>query len=116
MRKLSRWVPVIGGAIAGGIIALVIANTMVKHAVSGGEYTSRRAEVEEAAAVIARHRPEVRLLLVQHGRRDAELPVCLLSVAVPAGQLRLRQGQLGQRVRPRDPVRVPLRLGHGRRA
>ena len=27
MRKLSRWVPVIGGAIAGGIIALVIAST-----------------------------------------------------------------------------------------
>ena len=43
-------------------ISLVIANTMVKHAVSGGEYTSRRAEVEEAAAVIARHRPEVRFL------------------------------------------------------
>ena len=33
--------------------ALVIANTMVKHSVSGGEYTSRRAEVEEAATVIA---------------------------------------------------------------
>jgi galactokinase len=43
-------------------IALVIANTMVKHAVTGGEYTSRRAQVEEAAAVIARHRPEVRFL------------------------------------------------------
>ncbi len=43
-------------------VALVIANTMVKHAVSGGEYTSRRAEVEQAAAVIARHRPEVRFL------------------------------------------------------
>ena len=43
-------------------VSLVIANTMVKHAVSGGEYTSRRAEVEEAAAVIARHRPEVRFL------------------------------------------------------
>jgi putative serine protease PepD len=27
MRKLSRWIPVIGGAIAGGIIALVIAST-----------------------------------------------------------------------------------------
>jgi galactokinase len=48
-------------------VALVIANTMVSHAVSGGEYTSRRAEVEEAAAVIARHRPEVRFL------RDATL-------------------------------------------
>jgi len=48
-------------------VSLVIANSMVKHAVSGGEYTSRRAEVEEAAAVIARHRPEVRFL------RDATL-------------------------------------------
>jgi galactokinase len=43
-------------------VSLVIANTMVKHAVSGSEYTNRRAEVEEAAAVIARHRPEVRFL------------------------------------------------------
>ncbi len=48
-------------------VALVIANTMVKHSVAGGEYTSRRAQVEEAAAVIARHRPEVRFL------RDATL-------------------------------------------
>jgi len=48
-------------------VVLVIANTMVSHAVSGGEYTSRRDEVEEAAAVIARHRPEVRFL------RDATL-------------------------------------------
>ena len=43
-------------------VALVIANTMVKHAVTGGEYTSRRAEVEEAAAAIRRHRPEVKFL------------------------------------------------------
>jgi galactokinase len=48
-------------------VTLVIANSMVRHAVSGGEYTSRRAQVEEAAAVIARHRPEVRFL------RDATL-------------------------------------------
>ncbi|HEY3705186.1 MAG TPA: galactokinase [Terracidiphilus sp.] len=48
-------------------VALVIANTMVQHAITGGEYTSRRAQVEEAAAVIARHRPEVRFL------RDATL-------------------------------------------
>ena len=48
-------------------VSLVIANTMVKHAVTGGEYTSRRAQVEEAAAVIARHRPEVKFL------RDATL-------------------------------------------
>jgi len=43
-------------------VALVIANTMVKHSVAGGEYTSRRAEAEAACAVIARHRPEVRFL------------------------------------------------------
>jgi galactokinase len=48
-------------------VALVIANTMVKHSVAGGEYTSRRAEVEEAASVIGRHRPGVRFL------RDATL-------------------------------------------
>ena len=43
-------------------VALVIANTMVKHAISGGEYTSRRAEVEAACAVIASHRPGVTFL------------------------------------------------------
>ena len=43
-------------------VALVIANTMVKHAITGGEYTSRRAEVEAACAVIASHRPGVRFL------------------------------------------------------
>jgi galactokinase len=43
-------------------VALVIANTMVKHSVADGEYATRRAEVEEATAVIARHRPEVRFL------------------------------------------------------
>ena len=43
-------------------VALVIANTMVQHSVAGGEYTTRRAEVEEACAVIARHRPGVRFL------------------------------------------------------
>jgi galactokinase len=43
-------------------VALVIANTMVKHAITGGEYTSRRAEVEAACAVIAGHRPEVKFL------------------------------------------------------
>jgi galactokinase len=48
-------------------VALVIANTMVKHSVVGGEYSTRRAEVEAACAVIAKHRPEVRFL------RDATL-------------------------------------------
>jgi galactokinase len=43
-------------------VALVIANTMVKHEIAGGAYTTRRAEVEAACAVIARHRPEVKFL------------------------------------------------------
>lgn len=48
-------------------VALVIANTMVQHAHAGGEYTTRRAEVEAACAVIASHRPAVKFL------RDATL-------------------------------------------
>jgi galactokinase len=43
-------------------VALVIANTMVKHAIAGGEYTTRRAEVEAACAVIASHRSGVKFL------------------------------------------------------
>ena len=43
-------------------VALVIANTMVKHSVAGSGYTSRRADVEAACAVIAGHRPEVKFL------------------------------------------------------
>jgi galactokinase len=43
-------------------VALVIANTMVQHAHAGGEYATRREEVEAACAVIASHRPEVKFL------------------------------------------------------
>jgi galactokinase len=43
-------------------VALVIANTMVKHSVVGGDYPTRRAEVEAACAVIASHRPGVKFL------------------------------------------------------
>ncbi len=50
-----------------GHVALVIANTMVKHSVAGGDYPTRRAETEAACAVIASHRPGVRFL------RDATL-------------------------------------------
>jgi galactokinase len=48
-------------------VELVIANTMVKHSVAGSGYTSRRADVEAACAVIANHRAEVKFL------RDATL-------------------------------------------
>lgn len=48
-------------------VALIIANTMVKHSVAGGDYPTRRAESEAACAVIASHRPGVPFL------RDATL-------------------------------------------
>lgn len=48
-------------------VALVIANTMVKHSVVGGDYKTRRAESEAACAIIASHRPNVPFL------RDATL-------------------------------------------
>ena len=64
------------------------------------------------------HRADVCLpgRVAQDGYRDAELPARLLGLARPAGEFRLGEGQLGQRVRPGDPFRVALRLGHGRRA
>ncbi len=43
-------------------VALVIANTMVKHSVAGGDYPTRRRESESACAVIAGHRPGVKFL------------------------------------------------------
>ncbi|HVT96662.1 MAG TPA: galactokinase [Acidobacteriaceae bacterium] len=43
-------------------VSLVIANTMVKHSVAGGEYGNRRAEVEEGTAILRGHRPEIQLL------------------------------------------------------
>ena len=46
---------------------LIICNTMVKHSHAGGEYNTRRAEVEQATAVLRAHRPEIALL------RDATL-------------------------------------------
>ncbi len=48
-------------------VALVIANTMVKHSVAGGDYKTRRAESEAACAVIDSHRKNVPFL------RDATL-------------------------------------------
>jgi galactokinase len=48
-------------------VALVIANTMVKHSIAGGDYPTRRRESEAACAVIASHRPGVPFL------RDAAL-------------------------------------------
>ena len=43
-------------------VALVIANTMVKHSNAGGDYPTRRRESEAACAVIASPRPGVKFL------------------------------------------------------
>jgi galactokinase len=43
-------------------VSLVIANSMVKHSHAGGEYNTRRAEVEEGTATLRRHRPEIKKL------------------------------------------------------
>lgn len=40
-------------------VRLVISNTMVKHSHAGGEYNTRRAEVEEGTAILRRHRPAI---------------------------------------------------------
>lgn len=48
-------------------LSLVIANTMVKHSIAGGEYGIRRAEVEQGTAILHSHRREVAML------RDATL-------------------------------------------
>lgn len=48
-------------------VALVIANTMVKHSVAGGDYPTRRRESEAACAIIDSHRGNVPFL------RDATL-------------------------------------------
>lgn len=43
-------------------VSIVISNTMVKHSHAGGEYNTRRAEVEEGVVVLRKHRPEIRVL------------------------------------------------------
>jgi galactokinase len=48
-------------------VAIVIANTMVKHSIVGGDYKTRRAESEAACAIIDSHRGHVPFL------RDATL-------------------------------------------
>ncbi len=43
-------------------LSLVICNTMVKHSHAGGEYNTRRAEVEAGLEILRAHRPEIVLL------------------------------------------------------
>jgi len=43
-------------------LSLVICNSMVKHSHAGGEYNTRRAEIEAGTQIIRMHRPEVNFL------------------------------------------------------
>lgn len=43
-------------------LAIVICNSMIKHSHAGGEYNTRRREIEEGVAILRRHRPEVMFL------------------------------------------------------
>jgi galactokinase len=43
-------------------ISLVICNSMVKHSHAGGEYNTRRAEIEAGTQILRLHRPEVHFL------------------------------------------------------
>jgi galactokinase len=43
-------------------LSLVICNSMVKHSHSGGEYNTRRAEIEAGTQIVRMHRPEVNFL------------------------------------------------------
>ncbi len=43
-------------------LSLVICNTMVKHSHAGGEYNTRRAEIEAGTQIVRMHRPEVNFL------------------------------------------------------
>jgi len=43
-------------------VSIVICNSMVKHSHAGGEYNTRRAEIEAGAEIVRLHRSEVRFL------------------------------------------------------
>jgi galactokinase len=66
-------------------VSIVISNSMVKHSHAGGEYNIRRAEVEQATAIIRSHRPEVHFLrdaTVEDLRKwGPEMPVNVLKRA-----------------------------------
>jgi galactokinase len=43
-------------------VRIVICNSMVKHSNSGGEYNTRRAEMEQGLRILQSHRPEIKAL------------------------------------------------------
>jgi galactokinase len=43
-------------------VRIVICNSMVQHSVAGGEYNTRRAEIEAGSDILRKHRPEIMAL------------------------------------------------------
>ena len=43
-------------------VRIVICNSMVKHSVAGGEYNTRRAQMEAGLRILQKHRPEIKAL------------------------------------------------------
>ena len=43
-------------------VRIVICNSMVKHSVAGGEYNTRRAEIEQGTEILRTHRPVIKAL------------------------------------------------------
>jgi galactokinase len=64
-------------------VRIVICNSMVKHTHSGGQYNTRRAEIEAGTAILRAHRPEIKAL------RDATLAdLALWGPEMPANVFR----------------------------
>jgi galactokinase len=43
-------------------VRIVLCNSMVQHSISGGEYNTRRAEIEEGVKILQRHNPSIKFL------------------------------------------------------
>lgn len=67
-------------------VRLVICNTMVKHAIAGGEYNARREECDEAVRLLSRHYSGICALrdvsLEQLQARDGDLPSTIYQRAL----------------------------------
>ena len=64
-------------------VRIVICNSMVKHTNSGGEYNTRRAEIEEGTRILRAHRPEIKALrdatVEDLARWGSEMPIGVLK-------------------------------------
>lgn len=61
-----------------GNVRIVLCNSMVQHSISGGEYNTRRAEIEQGVQILQRHTPAIQFLRDATMRdllaRKAEIP------------------------------------------